>query len=635
MEEQVPANRFITYLLASILAISFAAPTGVRALSAGGFTYSVEDDAVTITGCDGTCPSNLVLPATLGGLPVVKVGDAAFSAKSLTSVTLAESIVTIGDGAFSFNFISTLVIPNSVVSIGGQAFGWNPLASLTLGSSVATIGESGFDTCVLTTINLPASLTSLGNYAFLSNRLTSVLFLGNAPDIGSLIFEGNPDLATVLRLPSATGWDATFSGVAVTSVVNPAITLPPTINGSTQMPATLSATTGTWAGVPVPTYAYSWYRCTSSGSASATAPTGCTAIDLATSASYEVVSADIDTYLRVRVTATNVGDSASHFSAATAIITRDLVANTAAPTITGTAKVDSTLTAARGTWSGTPAPTYGYQWYRCTATGAAADALVSANGCSTISGATSSTYKVDDVDYGKYLRVRVIGTNVYGSDTKFSATTAKVAASIATNTSAPTISGTTAVNSTLTANRGSWAGYPAPTYTYQWLRCSASGAAADALPSGCTAISGATSSTYKLTTTDYGKHLRLKVVGTNSLGSDTKYSATSAKIAGLDPVNTVAPSISGTPKVGTTVSAARGTWTGVPTPTITYQWFRCRSAGSASSTQPSNCTPISAATSSSYKPVAADKTSGYLRVRVTGTSTEGSAVRFSAAVKVQ
>jgi len=631
----VPANRFIACLLVSILAVSFAAPAAVRALTADGFTYVVEDDAATLTGCDGTCPANLVLPTTIGGLPVVKVGDAAFSFKNLTSVTLAESIVTIGEGAFSFNLITTIVIPNSVVSIGGQAFGWNAIASLTLGSSVATIGESGFEANVLTTLNIPASLTSLGNYVFLGNRLTSVLFLGNAPDIGSLIFGDNPDLGTVLRLPSATGWDTTFSGIGVASVVDPAITVSPTISGSTQMPTTLSATTGTWAGVPVPTYAYSWYRCTSSGSASGTAPTGCTAIDLATSASYEVVSADIDTYLRVRVTATNVGDSASHFSAATAIITRDLVANTAAPTITGTAKVDSTLTAARGTWSGTPAPTYGYQWYRCTATGAAADALVSANGCSTISGATSATYKVDDPDYGKYLRVRVIGTNIYGSDTKFSATTAKVAASIATNTSAPTISGTTAVNSTLTANKGSWAGYPAPTYTYQWLRCSASGAAADALPSGCTAISGATSSTYKLTTTDYGKHLRLKVVGTNSLGSDTKYSAATAKIAGSDPVNTVAPTISGTPKVGTTVSAARGTWTGVPTPTITYQWYRCRSAGSASSTQPSNCTLISAATSSSYRPVAADKTSGYLRVRVTGTSTEGSAVRFSAAVKVQ
>ena len=634
-EAQVPASRLIAYLLASILAVSFAAPAGVRALTADGFTYVVEDDAATLTGCDGTCPANLVLPATLGGLPVAKVGDGAFSSKSLTSVTLAESIVTIGEAAFSFNFITTLVIPNSVVSIGGQAFGWNAIASLTLGSSVATIGESGFEANVLTTLNIPASLTSLGNYVFLGNRLTSVLFLGNAPDIGSLIFGENPDLATVLRLPSATGWDATFSGIGVTSVVDPANTLSPTISGSTQMPTTLSATTGTWAGVPVPTYAYSWYRCPSSGSASETLPTGCTAIDLATTASYEVVSADIDMYLRVRVTATNVGDSASHFSAATAIITRDLVTNTAAPTITGTAKVDFTLTAAKGTWSGTPIPTYGYQWYRCTATGAAADALVSANGCSTISGATSATYKVDDADYGKYLRVRVIGTNSYGSDTKFSATTAKVAASIATNTSAPTTSGTTTVNSTLTGSKGSWAGYPVPTYTYQWYRCTASGAAANALPSGCTAISGATGSTYKLSTLDYGKYLRLKVVGTNTLGADTKYSATSAKIAGLDPVNTVAPTISGTPKVGTTVSAARGTWTGVPTPTITYQWFRCTTAGSASSTQPSGCTLISAATSSSYKLVTADKTSGYLRVRVTGTSAEGSAVRFSAAVKVQ
>ena len=631
----MPASRLIAYLLASILAVSFAAPAGVRALTADGFTYVVEDDAATLTGCDGTCPANLVLPATLGGLPVAKVGDGAFSSKSLTSVTLAESIVTIGEAAFSFNFITTLVIPNSVVSIGGQAFGWNAIASLTLGSSVATIGESGFEANVLTTLNIPASLTSLGNYVFLGNRLTSVLFLGNAPDIGSLIFGENPDLATVLRLPSATGWDATFSGIGVTSVVDPANTLSPTISGSTQMPTTLSATTGTWAGVPVPTYAYSWYRCPSSGSASETLPTGCTAIDLATTASYEVVSADIDMYLRVRVTATNVGDSASHFSAATAIITRDLVTNTAAPTITGTAKVDFTLTAAKGTWSGTPIPTYGYQWYRCTATGAAADALVSANGCSTISGATSATYKVDDADYGKYLRVRVIGTNSYGSDTKFSATTAKVAASIATNTSAPTTSGTTTVNSTLTGSKGSWAGYPVPTYTYQWYRCTATGAAADALPSGCTAISGATGSTYKLSTLDYGKYLRLKVVGTNTLGADTKYSATSAKIAGLDPVNTVAPTISGTPKVGTTVSAARGTWTGVPTPTITYQWFRCTTAGSASSTQPSGCTLISAATSSSYKLVTADKTSGYLRVRVTGTSAEGSAVRFSAAVKVQ
>jgi hypothetical protein len=629
----LPAKRLISLLIAGILAINFAAPAGVRALTSDGFTFIVEDSAVTLTGCDGTCPTNLVLPTTLGGLPVTKVDDGAFPSLGLTSVTLGDSLVSIGQSAFMFNSISTLVVPNSVISIGEQAFGWNPIASLTLGSSVATIGASAFETNRLTTLSLPASLTNLDTYAFLGNQLTSVLFFGNAPVSGSLVFYENPDLTEVLRFPSATGWGATISGVPVVSIEYPAVTLPPTISGSTTIPTTVSATTGTWTGVPAPTYAYAWYRCTSSGSASGAMPAGCAAIDLATSASYDVVDADVGAYLRVRVTATNVGDSTAHFSAATAMISRDVAANTSAPTITGTAKVDATLTAAKGTWSGTPAPTYGYQWYRCSGTGTAADTVPS--GCTAIGGATNGTYMVDDLDYAKYLRVRVIGTNTYGSDTKFSATTAKVAASIATNTSAPTISGTASVNGTLSGGRGSWSGYPAPTYTYQWLRCSTSGAAADALQSGCSTITGARSSTYKVTGLDYGKYLRLKVVGTNSLGVDTKYSAATTKIAGLDPANTVAPSISGTPKVGSTVTGVRGTWTGVPTPTLSYQWFRCRSAGSTSSATPTGCTLISAATSSTYRLVAADKTAGYLRLRVTGTSAEGSAVRFSAAVKVQ
>lgn len=45
--------------------------------------------------------------------------------------------------------------------------------------------------------------------------------------------------------------------------------------------------------------------------------------------------------------------------------------------------------------------------------------------------------------------------------------------------------------------------------------------------------------------------------------------------AATAPVNTVAPSISGTVATGQTLTAHPGTWTGDPTPTITYQWERC------------------------------------------------------------
>jgi hypothetical protein len=52
------------------------------------------------------------------------------------------------------------------------------------------------------------------------------------------------------------------------------------------------------------------------------------------------------------------------------------------------------------------------------------------------------------------------------------------------------------------------------------------------------------------------------------------------------PVNTVAPAVSGTATVGQTLSSTTGTWTGLPTPTFTYQWQRAGSniSGATSST---------------------------------------------------
>src|SRR5437868_14403115 len=42
--------------------------------------------------------------------------------------------------------------------------------------------------------------------------------------------------------------------------------------------------------------------------------------------------------------------------------------NTNPPTVDGTAEVDQTLHASPGTWSGSPAPTFTYQWQDCAAT---------------------------------------------------------------------------------------------------------------------------------------------------------------------------------------------------------------------------------------------------------------------------
>jgi hypothetical protein len=76
--------------------------------------------------------------------------------------------------------------------------------------------------------------------------------------------------------------------------------------------------------------------------------------------------------------------------------------NTAAPGVTGTARVGETLTAAKGVWTGTPTIAYDYRWRRCDDKGAH---------CATIAGATDATYKLDAADAGSTVRVVVLAGN--------------------------------------------------------------------------------------------------------------------------------------------------------------------------------------------------------------------------------
>lgn len=86
------------------------------------------------------------------------------------------------------------------------------------------------------------------------------------------------------------------------------------------------------------------------------------------------------------------------------------------PKISGLAEVGVTLTATRGTWTGTPT-SFHFQWLRCDTTGAA---------CAAIAGATGKSYTPTTTDIGHTLRVRVIARNSSGSATATSAATGVV-----------------------------------------------------------------------------------------------------------------------------------------------------------------------------------------------------------------
>ena len=90
------------------------------------------------------------------------------------------------------------------------------------------------------------------------------------------------------------------------------------------------------------------------------------------------------------------------------------------------------------------------------------------------------------------------------------------------------------------------------------------------------------------------------------------------------PRNTAPPTISDTtPRVGQTLTATTGTWTGTPPITFTYQWLRCNTGGQ-------QCAAIPGATEQTYTVVAADE-GRTLRVRVTARNASGSATADSAA----
>ena len=100
------------------------------------------------------------------------------------------------------------------------------------------------------------------------------------------------------------------------------------------------------------------------------------------------------------------------------------------------------------------------------------------------------------------------------------------------NTSPPTISGGTAIDSEQTASPGSWSGSDPKSYVYQWQRCDTNG-------NNCANFGEARAkNTYNTDVVDSNHRLRVLVTATNSDGSASATSAPTAVIGEGSPLNT-------------------------------------------------------------------------------------------------
>ena len=381
-------------------------------------------------------------------------------------------------------------------------------------------------------------------------------------------------------------------GLAVL-LAGPTSASPPSVTGSLQQGAKLTATAGTWSGTGTITYAYQWYRCDVNGA-------HCSSIHGATKGTYTVVVKDVGQTIGLTVRATDTTGTTAAYAPLAGLIAAPGTTPVATkqPPLSGEPIVGQGLQVEAGTWSTSPT-TLTYAWLRCNVNGRL---------CTAVTGATTDTYNVTGVDSGHVLLAAVTA----GKQTVLSLSAGVVRVAPGPVASGrPTVAGTLQQGRQLTATAGTWSGSGTITYAYQWYRCDASGA-------HCSSIHGSTKGTYTQVAADVGHTIGLTVRATDATGTTPAYSSlaglVAAKTATLAP--TVQPTLAGTASVGQALTVTPGTWSGSPT-TFTYAWLRCNANGRL-------CTAIAGATAASYTLSADD--SGHTIV-ATLTATAGTATQ--------
>lgn len=350
------------------------------------------------------------------------------------------------------------------------------------------------------------------------------LFFGMHPGRATLRFEtvGRADSTTWLgggRTLSAATWiDLNANTVDAPQQLGPLTIAKPlaSVFGVAQVGRMLEADTA--GGDADTTVAYQWLA-------------GGTPVAGATKRTFTPTAAHLGTKISVRVTWTQPGYATEvRTSAATrAVIAGVLTAST--PKISGTIAVGSRVTAKPGTW--TSSVRFSYQWY--------------ANG-RPISGATNATFAIGKAQHKSALSVKVTGRKAgYTTVAKNSVSTPRVVTA-----PTPKVVGSVKVGATVTAAAGDWTS--GLKLAFRWY--------ADGV-----AISGATRSTFTVSSAQRGSALTVKVIGS------ARGYATVAKTskATLRVPRVAIPTVTGRTYATLRLTAKPGTWsTGT---SFSYQWY--------------------------------------------------------------
>ena len=225
-------KRFACMIVCALSAHLFAASETVNGIT---WQYSITNGEATIESggtntADGPTDisGQIVIPETLGGVPVTQIGNYAFyDCSSLTEVVIPEGVTTIGVGVFeACSSLTEVIIPESVTAIGSEAFSrCSSLTEVVIPEGVTSIGNQAFYGCSsLTSVVIPEGVTEIGSYAFQAcSSLESVVIPEGVTSIGYGAFSGCSALTKVVIPEGVTtiGGSAFSDCSSLTSVVIP------------------------------------------------------------------------------------------------------------------------------------------------------------------------------------------------------------------------------------------------------------------------------------------------------------------------------------------------------------------------------------------------------------------------------
>lgn len=485
-----------------------------------------------------------VVPASAATVQVT-VNNITYTADSASQA--AGATVTSYSGAGGAVAIESSVtisgVTYAVTAIGNNAFVFKSLTAVTIPSTVTSIGTYAFADNSLQTVAIPSGVTAISNGAFYNNLLSMVSIPDAVSIIGNDAFYRNR--LTSVTLPSAL---TTIGNSAFRSNLMTTVTIPSTVTTIGQSAFDDSLTTALFLG-PAPTI-------TAAGTYGS--------FGSYTGKTLYYMYANAASFGTVAWSGYNIAVLGTPFT------------TTTTPSISGTAKVGQTLTAYMSQWwTWSPIPTsVTYAWTR--------------SGSSEVLG-TDETYQPTAADVGSTLVVTITAERFGYASTSVTAQTTAVALGTFETSPASQLLGAPQVGGLVFHALGNWP--KDATLAYEWRRV------------GSDTIL-ATTRSYTAVASDLGKYLTVTVTASLEGYSDaTVTSAPSAAVAAGDLGTPVTPTITGTAKVGQTLTASTGTWASGAT--FTYSWKR---AGTT--------TPVG--TASTYKAVAADVGKA-LSVTVTAT----------------